>query len=440
MNINQNNPIETFWASNRMLIKGLLTGFFIMTMLIPVAFLLNLVQERQERQQQVIKEVSSKWASQQTVTAPVLVVPYLQSADSTGKISRHYAYIMPEQLQINGELLPELRHRSIYDVTLYRSRLQITGQIDPAAIGKLGIAPERILWNECSVMLGLDDARGLEEDVVMLWNNQPLALEAGLPDNNILRSGLSARSAADPLKKIPFTVDLKLKGSGQLYFVPTGKTTKVTIASPWKDPAFDGHYLPSSPAVVSDKGFTADWTILQVSREFPQAWTDASTFDIRASEFGVKLLQPTDSYAKTERSVKYAILIIALTFVIFFFLEIRQKRQVHPLQYVLVGVALCVFYTLLLSISEYTGFNTAYLISATATVLLISLYTFGIFKKVAIAGGFAAALGGLYAYLFVLIQLQDYSLLFGSIGLFVIIALIMYYSRRINWYGTAQPA
>jgi inner membrane protein len=147
-------------------------------------------------------------------------------------------------------------------------------------------------------------------------------------------------------------------------------------------------------------------------------------------------VQPTDSYAKTQRSVKYAILIIALTFTIFFFLEVLQKRQVHPLQYVLVGIALCVFYTLLLSISEYTGFNIAYVISATATVLLISLYTLGIFRQVKIAAGFAAALGGLYTYLFVLIQLQDYALLFGSIGLFVIIAIIMFYSRKINWYGT----
>lgn len=430
------NILLNLWDKNKMLIKGLLIGFFTLIMLIPVALLSDLVNEREQRQNEVIKEVSSKWATQQTVTGPIIVVPFIQTIDSTGKITKRNAYILPEQLNINGKLLPEKRHRSIYDVTLYRSSMQLSGQFDPSVIQKLGIPEANLLWNECSVMMGLDDARGLEENVVMRWNNAPLALDAGLPENNVIKSGLSAKTSFDSNRKASFSVDLKLKGSSHLYFTPVGKTTHVQITSPWKDPAFDGHYLPSSPAKVDNDGFSAEWNVLQVSRNYPQAWRDGSTYDVEGTAFGVKLLHPNDSYAKTERSVKYAILIIALTFTIFFFLEILQKRQIHPLQYVLVGIALCVFYSLLLSISEYTGFNTAYVISAIATVSLISLYTLGIFRKPQIAAGFAAALGGLYTYLFVLIQLQDYSLLFGSIGLFVIIAIIMFYSRKINWYGT----
>ena len=432
--------LDSFWERNRMLFKGLLIGFFILVMLIPVALLSGLVSEREQRQNEVIAEVSSKWATQQTVTGPVVVVPYIQKIDSSGKMTRRNAYLLPEQLNIDGKLIPEQRHRSLYDVTLYRSSTQLTGIFDPAMFGKLDIPAENILWQDCYVMIGLNDARGLEEDVVMKWNGTPLALDAGLPENNVIKTGVSVAADLDLTKKTAFSVDLKLKGSSHLYFVPTGKTTRAKLSSPWKDPAFDGHYLPSTTAISKKDGFDAQWNILQVSRNYPQAWRDASTYDVEASAFGVKLVQPTDNYAKTQRSVKYAILIIALTFTIFFFLEVLQKKQVHPLQYVLVGIALCVFYTLLLSISEYTGFNLAYIISAVATVLLISLYTLGIFRQVKIAAGFAAALGGLYTYLFVLIQLQDYALLFGSIGLFVIIAIIMFYSRKINWYGTSSTS
>src|ERR1044071_327674 len=342
------NILISLWDKNKMLIKGLLIGFFTLVMLIPVAFLSELVREREQRQKEVIAEVSNKWATQQTVTGPVIVVPYVQTIDSTGKITKRKAYILPDQLNITGKLLPEQRHRSIYDVTLYRSQLQLSGVFDPAVIQKLGIPEANILWNECAVMMGLDDARGLEENVVMKWNNTPIPLEAGLPENSVIKSGVSTKTVFDSNKRANFSIDLKLKGSSYLYFVPVGKTTSVKLSPPWKNPAFDGHYLPSTPAAIGNDGFTAEWNVLQVSRDYPQVWRDGSTYDVQASAFGVKLLQPTDNYAKTARSVKYALLTIALTFTTPFFLEILQKRQVHPLQYVLVGIALCVFYSLLL--------------------------------------------------------------------------------------------
>jgi inner membrane protein len=241
---------------------------------------------------------------------------------------------------------------------------------------------------------------------------------------------------ADDQNPIAFSLDIKLKGSELLYFTPVGRTTEVNMTSSWKDPAFDGQYLPDT-SDISGKGFSAWWKVMQVSRNYPQCWADG-TYDLASSSFGVRLIQPTDNYAKSERSVKYAILFIALTFTVFFFLEILQRKQVHPLQYILVGFALCIFYTLLLSISEYTGFNAAYIIAGSATVALIGLYVWSIFKKGRIALGFTLALGGLYAYIFILIQLQDYALLFGSIGLFIIIAILMFYSRKIDWYNSGK--
>lgn len=186
----QAGVLPTLWEKNKMLIKGLFIGFMIVVMLIPVAMLMALVNERQKRQQEVTSEISSKWASQQTVSGPVIAVPYIVKTDSAkGTTIRRYAYVLPEQLNINGKLLPEIRHRSIYDVTLYRSFLNISGRFDPAAIQKLNIPAENILWNESTVMLGLDDARGLEEEVKLQWNNTTASLEAGLPDNSIIKNG-----------------------------------------------------------------------------------------------------------------------------------------------------------------------------------------------------------------------------------------------------------
>lgn len=428
----------TFWEKNRMLIKGLIIGILILLMLIPAAMLSNLVTERQERQAEVVRNISDKWASDQTVTGPVIKLPYLTKTNSDAT-EAHYIYLLPENLKINGNVLPEVRHRSLYNVTLYKSDLTLSGNFNSSAIQKLGIAPENILWNDAQLVVQINDIRGLEENINASWDTVHTQLETGQPDNAIFRNPLSAKVAVVPQKDIPFSISMKLKGSSQLYFTPVGKTTEVSLTSPWKDPAFDGQYLPSPVASVSNKGFQANWKILQVSRGYPQAWVSGQNYDVKASAFGVKLLQPNDNYGKTDRSIKYAILIISLTFTIFFFVELFQKKQIHPLQYVLVGMALCIFYSLLLSISEYVGFNAAYLIAATATVSLIAMYVLGIFKKLKIVAGFGAALGSLYTYIYILIQLQDYALLAGSVGLFVILAIIMFFSKKVDWYHISKP-
>ncbi|MEO6833071.1 MAG: cell envelope integrity protein CreD [Chitinophagaceae bacterium] len=427
----------SFLEKNRLIIKGFLIGTLILLMLIPAALIGNLVNEREARQAQVVAEVSSKWANAQTVIGPVLIVPYLYSYkgenDKTITVKK-MAHFLPEHLHITGTVLPEVRKRSLYQVTLYRSDLKLDGDFAPLPLDNLGIEPGSLLLNEARIVFGIDDARGLEEEVSLHWNDSSQKLEAGMPDNGAIKAGLSAPVTLNPALGNTFSISLKLRGSENLYFTPVGKTTEVALQSPWPHPAFDGKYLPDTTASVSDKGFKAHWKVLAVSRTFPQAWTGIPV-DLASASFGVRLIQPADGYAKTERSVKYAILFIALTFIVFFFLEILQKRQVHPLQYLLVGFALCIFYTLLLSISEYTSFNTAYVVAALATVSLIGLYVQNIFQNRKTAFGFSIALGGLYSYIFILIQLEDYALLFGSIGLFLILAVLMYFSRKIDWYG-----
>ena len=410
------NTIQTtttgFLDRNRNIIKGFLIGFLILLMLIPTAFIHNLVNERQQRQSEVISEISNKWATSQTIVGPALLIPYMEySKDKEGRVveNKRTAYLMPEQLIVNGKLFPEIRNRSIYDVVLYRSMLDLSGQFNTESLKSLQIANDNIVWNEARLVLGIDDARGLEEEVKLKWNDSNYTLDAGVPENDIVSNGMSVPIALNAKGLASFSLQLRMKGSEQLYFTPVGKTTSVTLSSTWKDPAFDGQYLPVKHD-VSSNGFTSVWKVLQVSRSYPQAWSNEK-HELNKSAFGVRLIQPTDNYAKTERSVKYAILFITLTFVVFFFLEIFQKRQVHPLQYLLVGFALSVFYTLLLSISEYTGFNVAYIVAAAATVLLVTMYVWSIFKQGKVATVFGAALAGLYTYIFVLIQLQDYALL-----------------------------
>lgn len=426
----------SFFEKNRLLIKGLLTGFLILLMLIPAALIGNLVNERQQRQEQVVQEVAGKWADAQTVTGPVLIVPYnytYKASEDKIITVRKTIHLLPESLRINGEVLPEVRKRSLYEVTLYRSDLKLEGTFPAMPLEALGIDSGSVIWNEARLLLGISDARGLEEEVALQWNGSPHKLEAGMPENGALKTGLSVPVQLNAGGSASFGMNLKLRGSENLFFTPVGKTTEVALHSSWKHPAFDGKYLPDTSADIDEHGFRAHWKILAVSRAYPQFWKN-NEVDLKASSFGVRLIQPADGYVKTERSVKYAILFIALTFIVFFFLEVLQKKQVHPLQYLLVGFALCIFYTLLLSISEYTRFNVAYGIATTATMSLIGLYVWSVFHSAKTALGFTLALGGLYTYIYVLIQLEDYALLFGSIGLFVILAILMYFSRRIEWY------
>jgi len=419
-------------------IKGLIVGALILLLLIPALFINGLVQERASRKDEVFKDVASKWASKQTVTGPVLLVPYL--AHITGdnnqpKEIRKLAYFLPEHLRINAKMQPQIRYRSIYQIVVYNSDLQIDGDFAALPLGSLDILPSDLLLSEAKLCVGLTDFRGIEEQLQVNWDNKDLVFNAGIPENTALQSGLNTivpLSLADINGAHRFSIHMALKGSDKLLFTPLGKTTKVDLSSSWKSPSFDGGFLPASKNITAS-GFTADWEILHLNRNYPQYWTDEK-YDLDGSAFGVSLFQASDLYTKTDRSVKYAILFIGLTFALYFFLEIFQKKKIHPLQYVLVGLALCVFYTLLLSISEYLGFNGAYAIAGLATVLLVGLYTGGVFGKARVGWIFGIVLGLLYAFIYVLIQLEDGALLFGSIGLFVILALGMYYSRQVDWY------
>lgn len=427
----------------------------IILLLIPAILVSNIISERSGRQREVAREVSDKWADGQTVTGPILVVPYwgldVEEAGNAGKYEtapvygtarkvKKLCYILPERLSADGVLVPQIRKRSIFKIAVYQADLNVSGSFAPADFAKMGLDPADVLLDEAQICLGLSDFRGIEEQMNVVWDSQPLAMSAGMVRNEAIASGLSAPVSFAPGSPHSFSIKVSVRGSEYLSLIPVGKTTEVKLASTWTDPSFSGRFLPNNPAEVSEKGFLAEWKILDLNRNYPQAWTESeNTYDISESAFGVTLLQSADSYAKTQRSVKYAVLFIALTFVLYFLLEVIQRRNVHPLQYVLVGLALCLFYVLLLSISEYTGFNWAYLVASAATIALIAWYSDGMFKKRSVTLLLAGVLGLLYGFIFILLQLQDGALLFGSIGLFILLAAIMYYSRKIDWQTEDIP-
>ena len=420
--------------------KGAIVAALILVLLIPTTLITNLIKERLKREESVREEVCSKWASEQTLAGPFLIIPYNEPVSNPKKdgplFETKYCYILPEKLVISGEIIPFERYRSIYKITVYQSEITFNGTFPKIDLKSLNIPKENLLLDKATLYFELSDFRGIEEQLNINWNDKMLTLGKGNAFVNASDNGLTAPldlTVEDLNKEHQFSLDFKLKGSENLKFIPLGKTTETYLSSSWKNPSFTGSFIPNNPAEISENGFEANWKILHLNLKFPQVWKNIS-YNVYESSYGVTLLQSTDSYAKTERSIKYAVLFIGLTFALYFFIEILQKKKVHPVQYVLVGIGLCIFYTLLLSISEYLDFNWAYLISSVAIIILISLYTSSAFKSWKIACIFSAVLSILYGFIFILIQLQDGALLFGSIGLFILLAAIMYYSRKIDWY------
>lgn len=428
-------------SSNKILVKGLTTGVLILAMLIPTLFISNLVSEREQRQKEVVQEVSNKWATAQTVTGPYLSIPYtVKEKDEKGKeiISAHRFFVLPDEINVNGTITPEERKRSIYNVLLYKSKItgvgnfviQIPKDVDPSSVD----------FSKAEICMGLSDFKGIEEKLSINFADKNYELAPGLSSNVLDTIGLSAPvnlTSADLGKNVGFNVQLKLKGSEQLHFVPLSGNSKFSLQSNWANPAFDGNSLPNERQ-VNDSGFKAAWVFNKANLPFGTVLKDLN-LNKKNLAFGVAMLQPADQYAKTSRSIKYAILIIGLSFSLFFITELLQKKPLHPVQYVLIGIALIIFYTLLLSISEFLLFDTAYLIASIATILLIAAYLQGHFKNWKTSGLFVLVLSALYGFIFILIRLEDTALLVGSIGLFIVLTLVMMASRKINWYHAPVP-
>lgn len=413
----------------------------VLILLIPAVMVQDLIHERMLRQEEAIDEVSSKHASDQLLTGPILTIPYsvnkqVKNADGTYKEIKETRYynILPEKLDVNGTITPEKRKRGIFEVVVYGSKLKVDGVFDNYAFETEGITEENIMLDKAFLSIGISDLKGITEQVEIKINDSTIMFNPGLLSNQILSSGLHIRF---PLKEMPkqmkFSFDLSLNGSESLLFTPIGKVTSVKLNSPWTEPSFDGEFLPAYRK-ISDNGFECDWKVLHLNRNYPQTWSD-DNYRISGSQFGVNLKLPVDVYQKSMRVAKYALLFIVLTYLVFFFVEILNKILIHPIQYILVGIALVLFYVLMLAFSEQIYFDLAYILAALMTIGLVFLYCRSILKSWGLAAMTGAILTILYGFIFVIIQIQDYALLFGSLGVFLILAVTMYFSRKVDWFS-----
>ncbi|HEX4960829.1 MAG TPA: cell envelope integrity protein CreD [Thermoanaerobaculia bacterium] len=427
-------------------VKMAAIGGLIVMLLIPLGMVSSLVSERQSRRQQMAKEVSDSWGRPQVLAGPVLTVPYLvYTRNEKGVVtdtSTCFARFLPETLKIEGNVDTERRNRGIFEVAVYRTALHWTGTFQRPSFEDWHVPPQDVLWRDAYLAIGVPDMRGITSGVSLAWGRRTLQLAPGGGEPELWQSGLKVPvpdlAEGKPGDLYAFGFDLGVNGSDALSFLPFGKETSVALKSNWPSPSFNGEFLPAQRA-VRGTGFEALWHVSWFGRSYPQQWRESEAKELapaatlEASAFGLQLFQPVDAYQKTERSVKYGVLFLVLTFLTFFLYEQFNPFSLHPVQYLLVGFALCLFYLLLLSISEHSPFGFAYLVASVATVLLIGGYSVAVLRGALRAFLMTVVLGTLYGYLYVLLQLEDYALLLGSIGLFLILALVMYLTRRIDW-------
>lgn len=418
-------------VSIKMVSIGLVAGVVLVASLV----VLGLVSEREARFRETQSAVADGWGDPQTLMGPVLV--FTGTAAQNGATDQE-VYVVPQNLHIESALEPEVRTRGIWRSVIYTEKVRVEGVF---ARGDLPAAPvtphtEQSLSTP-TLVVGVSDTRSIAEQVMLTLGDTELPLEPGVTVPGLMETGMHAPVSLPPdTGDIPFSFELTLKGTEEVRFVPVGALTEVTVRAPWPTPSFVGAFLPDTQHIV-DGGFDAHWQVSSYGRGFPQTWEGAYTVapeTFQNSALGVRLEEGVDFYRQTERSVKYAVLLIAITFATFFLFEVLGFVRVHPIVYLLVGAALALFYVLLLALAEHIGFGLAYLAAAAMTVLLITGYTvraLGAHKRGYILG---LILMVLYGYLYFVLNREDYALLFGALLLFALLTLVMYLTRKVDWY------
>jgi len=432
----QEKPKNFNWP---LTLKVVTIGAVIIVLMIPKLMILELIKERESTAGLAKTEVEQKWSLGQTVRGPVLTIPYIEriSGGNKKEIAEeiHECHFLPKTLQVNSGISPKELNRSIYKTVVYESEIKISGSFDSPDFESLKIKPADILWEKATLTVAISDLRGICSPAILRWGSQSIPFSPGMENRLLGDNGISVLLPQLSTQNFPnnFSFDLRLKGSETLQFAPLGETTDVTMASSWKDPGFQGNFLPEKRN-IDEKGFTAQWKILNFNRNFPQFWK-GSGYNLKDSDFGVELVTLAGHYQKTSRTAKYGIMVILFIFLSFFLNEMITKQKIHPFQYILVGFAILIFYLLLLSVSEHLGYNLAYLISALSVTVMVFAYSRSFLKSWGNSLLLTAIIAFSFGFIFVLMQMESYALLVGSIGLFAVLALTMFFTRKINWYS-----
>jgi inner membrane protein len=428
-----------------------LIGLLLLVLGVPVMMLQGLVWERQQRGREVAEDIARSSSRAQLVVGPLLRVAIERKVRkvrmvgegvnlrSETQIEREWEHrlLTPTLLDVDGKLGSERRRRGLFEAVVYHADLALDAQFAPVPLAPPGedVVEQRI--TDAALVLGLGDARGVRA-VQATLDGAALQVE---PGTGIEWQPVGLQLPVDPHSlQAPLRLRMKLDlaGTESLQWLPSGDDTHVALRGDWPHPSFIGQFLPNAPE-VSATGFGADWKVSRLAAQTPRALRDCGVSSpqcnaLHEGGFGLRLVDPVDRYLKTDRAIKYAWLFIVLVFGALFFVELLRPIRVHPLQYGLTGLALAIFFLLLLSMSEHIGFGPAYLLAAGACVGLVSVYMAQPFGSRGRALGFGALLSGLYGLLYGLLQSEDYALLMGALALFGLLAAAMLLTRRLDWY------
>ena len=429
-------------------VKVFVIGLLILLLLIPLGMIRETINDREQIHQAARYDIQRTWGLSQLIAGPVLVLPYdVVYVDGRGDrfSNRSEMYILPGELNIEAAVDSEIRYRGIHKVPVYSASVRLHGQFAAIDTADLGIEAASIHWEDASVVVGISDGRAISETPSLELNGDSVTfvpggqLVDGFPPQ--IQAPLHEMLETDRAGDLVFDIVLNIKGSESLSFLPLGDTTRASVESAWPSPSFSGNFLPHTREIADD-GFTADWQISSIGRSLPSRWTKTAGADVspQSAVFGVDLYMPIRIYRLTLRAVTYGVLFVVLTFVAYFMFETIAGLRLHPLQYLMVGLANVIFFLLLISLAEHIGFGWSYLASAFASSGLIVAYSYNVLGqrgRAVIVGG---VLFALYCFLYMTLKAETYALLAGSIGLWATLAMIMYLTRRIDWYRRSGPS
>jgi len=414
-------------------------------MLIPLAQVNGLVGEREGRAQEATQRIAERWGAQQMLGGPVLVVPVRRAVrqDKEWTYVEEREYVLADRLAISATLDPELRRYGIYETAIYTAEVKIDGRFNAEDIAALSGDGREPQWQRAELHAPVADVRGIRRISPLHFGDRELAFGPGSAGI----AGVAAVSAPAPLDiaklpaTLPFSFTLTLAGTERFAALPVARQTETHIAGAWADPGFDGAFLPASRRVDAS-GFEAAWQVLDLNRRLAQHWRDSDNVvgALAESAFGITLTQPAGAYQQNVRAGKYGVLFIALTFVAFFLFEVLRGLRVHPVQYLLVGLALSTFYVVLLALSEQLGFAIAYAAASAAVVAMVGGYAAVVLRARRAGVLLGAMLALIYALLYGLVVSEDYALLMGSLALLAAVASLMYLTRRVDWYALGPAA
>jgi inner membrane protein len=424
--------------------KVLGIGVLALLMTIPLLQVRALVGERQQLRRDAIRQIAQGWGGKQVIGGPVLVVPTRRQVMVEGQLAPRWQNgsesVLADTLTQDVSMVVTTRRYGIYGAPVFVATVTLAAQFRAQDIAQYRHASDASWQNgKAELRLPIGDLRGLREISGLRVNGQPARFESS-----------ADRLAEWPTVVVPIDLDalgdqpidvrisLKLAGTEALQLLPLARSTDVTMHAPWSDPSFVGAALPLEHTIDAS-GFSARWHLLDLNRNYGQHWNEGDAGvkgALQASAFGVQLYQPVDVYQRNMRAGKYGLLFIAMTFVAFFLFEVLKRLRVHPLQYLLVGAALATFYVVLLALSEQIGFGPAYALAASAVVLMVGGYAVAVLRARRAGALLGGVLGLIYAMLYGLIAAEQYALLIGALVLLATVALMMYLTRRIDWYAS----